>query len=119
MKPSLLAERLTLALDAVGGALAAADAERLMAAEEQLSLALAEIARVRNVDPDDCAPMAQQLLRARGTLARCRVLGQSAYDATQAALLALGRSPDYARSGARVPAEGGPLAHGSALKMRM
>jgi hypothetical protein len=119
MKPLLLAERLTLALDAVASALAAADVEGLLVAEEQLSLALAEMAQVRTVDPDDRAQVARQLLRARGTLARCRVLGQSAYDATQAVLLTLGRSPDYARSGARVPAVDDALARGSALRMRM
>jgi hypothetical protein len=119
MKPLLLAERLTLALDAVAGALAAADADGLLVAEEQLSLALSEIALVRTVEPDDRAQVARELLRARGMLARCAVLGQSAYDATQAVLLALGRSPDYARSGARVPAVGDALARGSALRMRM
>jgi hypothetical protein len=119
MKPLLLAERLTLALDAVAGALAAADTAGLLVAEEGLSVALAELGRVRTVDPGDRAQIARELLRARGTLARCAVLGHSAYDATQAVLLALGRSPDYARSGARVPAASDALARGAALRMRM
>jgi hypothetical protein len=113
------AEQLTLSLDAVAAALAAADIEGLLAAEEGLSLALADISRVRAVDLHDRPAVAHQLARASAALARCRVLGQSAADATQAALLALGQSAGYERSGARLPDSPDAVAHGFALEMRI
>jgi hypothetical protein len=113
------AEKLTLSLEAVAGALAAADTVGLLAAEECLSLALADISRVRAVGAHERGAVAYELGRAKATLARCRVLGQSLSDATQATLLALGISADYERSGARMPDAAGVVARGSALKARM
>src|SRR5258705_2960589 len=95
------AKRLTLSLDAVAVALATADTEGLLAAEEQLSSALAEVSRIRAVDVPDRQAVARELARPSATLARCHLLGQSASDAALAALHSLRGSADYERSVAR------------------
>jgi hypothetical protein len=98
------AQRLTAALDAVAVALAAADTEGLLAAEECLSSALVDLTRVRSVNAAERHGVAGELARAHAVLAGCRVLGRSAIDATNATLLALGRrSPDYGRGGTEMP----------------
>jgi predicted exporter len=100
LTPLSATAQLTSALQAVAAALAAADTAALLAGEESLSWALAEVSRVRSVDGSERHAVARELAHARATLERCRVLGQSAADATHATLVAIGRrSADYRRGG--------------------
>ncbi len=113
---AVAAQRLRVALDAVAAALASADANGLLAAEEELASALTGISGMRSVDASEWAAVSDELSRARASLVRCRTLGRSASYATQATLLALGRWSDYARSGAHPAADG---TRGTALEARV
>jgi hypothetical protein len=84
------AARLTSSLATVAAALAAADTDGLLAAEEGLASALAGMS-VGPVTPHERDLLARELAHTRANLARCRVLGRSACDATHSSLVALGR----------------------------
>lgn len=94
------ATRLTSALADIAAALAAADTAGLLATEEPLSSALADLSRGGAVPVHERAALARELVHAAADLARCRVLGRAGSDATQATLVALGRrSPEYRSPG--------------------
>lgn len=95
--------RLNASLDAVAAALSAPDADALLAAETGLAAALAELTRPSTVAADERAILAAEVIRARATLARCRILGASVADATRLSLAAQGRAGDYGRSGEPAP----------------
>jgi hypothetical protein len=113
------AERLTEALDAVAAALAAADTGKLLAAEEALTLAMADLSRVRSLNSEERRTLLPLLTRTRASLERCRVLGRSASDVAHLMLLALGRrSPDYRRSGTDL-SDSDLVARGLSLERQM
>lgn len=105
------AVRLTASLDEVAAALAAPDADALLAAEAGLASALAGLGEPFDEVPGDRARLAAELIRARATLARCRILGSSIADTTHIALAAQGHLSDYSRSGAVAPPTGSTRGH--------
>lgn len=94
--------RLRASLDSVAGALAWPDVTGLLMAESGLASALADLGSVKRVDPADRAAVAAELIHARAALARCRILGASASDATTLSLAAQGKAAGYNRSGATI-----------------
>ena len=98
--------RLNTSLDEVAAALAAPDADALLAAEGGLASALAELSGPITADPADRARLATELARARAALARCRILGAAMADTARIALAAQGVMADYSRSGAPSGAAG-------------
>lgn len=111
-----LAARLAAALEAVASALSAPDNSALMAAEQKLAAALAELNHVTAVASGDRAAIAVELTRARAALARCRILGAAAADVVQAALAAQGCLGGYDRRAA-MPV--GPGLRGTGMKGRL
>lgn len=104
--------RLNASLDEVAAALSAPDAEALLAAETGLAAALTELARPSTVTADERSALAAEVIRARATLARCRILGASAADVALLSLAAQGRAGDYGRSGEPAPSSpDGALRH--------
>jgi hypothetical protein len=114
------AARLTSSLAAVAAALASADTEGLLAAEECLSSALADLSRVGSVSTHERASLTRELAHAGAALERCRVLGRSAMDATHTTLVALGRrSADYRRAGEEISAPTEVAARGYGVERSM
>jgi len=97
------AARLNASLDEVAAALAAPDAEALLAAEAGLVAALDGLRLPADAAPGERAALAAAVARARATLARCRILGTALADATRIALAAQGRAADYGPSGGPMP----------------
>jgi hypothetical protein len=93
------AARLNASLDEVAAALSAPDADALVGAEAGLASALAELSRHLHGGTDDRARLVGEVARARGTLARCRILGASLADAARLTLHAHGHGDGYGRSG--------------------
>lgn len=111
-----LASRLAAALEAVARALSTPDNSALMAAEQGLAAALADLGHVTTVASNERAAIAAELTRARAALARCRILGSSAADVVQAALAAQGRSGGYNH---RAVMPVGPGLRGTGMKGRL
>ena len=93
------AERLRLTLEGVADAIRGARIEDLLGAEDQLVMALADVARIRTVDPADRATLRAELGSARTALQTCRQLGAIVRQATDACLVAQGRGGAYTRAG--------------------
>lgn len=92
------AVRLGASLDEVAAALAAPDADALLAAEAGLAATLADLRLPQAgalADPNLAAAVA----RARATLARCRILGASLADAARLTLAGSGHGSEYGPSG--------------------
>jgi hypothetical protein len=114
------ASRLTTALVAVAAALAAADTPGLLTAEPSLASALADLSGVCPLDARERAALSRELARTGAALARCRVLGRSASDATHATLVALGRrSADYRPGGEEVADRADAAARGFGVERSM
>jgi hypothetical protein len=97
--------RLRASLDAIAGALQSPNLEALLAAELDLSSALAGLAKVQGVNRADRAAVCSELSRVRAALSRCRLFGSVIEDAAHATLVAQGRASDYDRAGARRAAD--------------
>lgn len=108
--------RVNASLDEVAAALAAPDADALLAAETGLAAALAGLDLSVPASAADRAHVRDLVLRARATLARCQVLGSALSDAARLSLAAQGHSSDYGRSGAEAPAA---AARGQRLRARL
>lgn len=108
--------RLRVSLDAVAGALSSPDEALLVAAESGLAAALGDIGRVRDVDSEDRAVIAAELIQARAALARCRILGAVVADAARATFASQGRGDLYDRAGAT---PSGLTLRGTAVKARL
>lgn len=91
---------LRASLDVIAAALAEPDVARLTAAEAALAQALTEVGSIRGVERADRHLLAAEVIRARGALQRCRVLGAAAGDAARVTFTAQGRTDSYGRSGA-------------------
>jgi hypothetical protein len=90
---------LNTSLDEVTRALAAPDADALIAAESRLASALADLAPPSPLAADTRPLVAAEVARARASLARCRILGAALADATRLVLAAQGHAADYGRAG--------------------
>lgn len=97
------AVRLNASLGELAAALAAPDADRLMAAEAGLAAALAAVPSLDSATPADRARVRAEVAQARSTLARCRILGASLVDTTRITLAASGHGGEYGRSGEPAP----------------
>lgn len=91
--------RLNASLDEVAAALARPDADALLAAESGLAAALDDLEGPCAIAPEDCGAVAAALMRARATLARCRVLGASLADAARLTLAVNGGGSGYGPDG--------------------
>jgi hypothetical protein len=103
--------RLRASLEDVAAALSAPDAEALLGTEAGLAAALADVQAYLHAPIADRGELRDELLKATGALARCRVLGASLSDAAQLALTAQGQGASYGRSGGRSPAAADPRGH--------
>lgn len=110
--------RLNASLDEVAAALAAPDADALLAAEAGLAAALTAFTSLPSAGPDDRHPIAAEVVRARATLVRCRVLGAAIADMTRITLAAQGHSTDYGPSGEPVHDRTGDI-RGHRLRARL
>lgn len=89
------------ALDQLAAALAAGDAEAVLAAEPALQAAVSRrFGAPVPVTGDARDRMVHDLACARAALARCRALGAGAAAVAGVTLDALGRDPSYSRHGA-------------------
>jgi hypothetical protein len=96
-----VAAGLRSALEALAAALALGDAAGVLAVEPLLEAAVTRQATTLSViAAADRDLLRQELTGARAALARCRVLGASSAQVTEATLAALGRAPSYSRQGA-------------------
>ena len=98
---SLATARLRASLDAIAGALQSPDLAALLAAELELSAALAGLSRLQGVNPTDRAAVRTELAHARIALSRCRTFGSVIEDVALATMVAQGRGSDYDRAGSR------------------
>jgi hypothetical protein len=106
-------ERLRTTLDDVSAALCSASLEDLLATEEQLATALADVGRIH---PGMVSPeLAAELTRARTALDTCRGLGGVVRQVADACLLAQGRGGVYNRAGSSTAVE----ARGAGVQARM
>lgn len=95
-----VAAGLRAALDRLAGAMAAGDADAVLAAEPVLQAALAHhAASTATLNAVERDLVRQHLLSARAALARCRALGAGRALVAAATLEALGRAPSYGRQG--------------------
>jgi hypothetical protein len=111
------AVRLGASLDEVAAALAAPDADALLAAEAGLAAVLADVRDIpagAHTDPD----LAAAVSRARATLGRCRVLGASLADAADLTLAVNGNGSEYGRCG-RPAHDAGADMRGHSLRARL
>ena len=91
--------RLRTALETVADAVASARPDALLAAESRLSAALAGVASVRGVQPEERDAVRAELVRARTALQRCSRLGVAMTRVADALAGAQGRPRDYDADG--------------------
>jgi len=91
--------RLRTALEIVADAIRSARPDALLAAESELSAALAGVSGVRGVQPQEVDAVRAELLRARTALARCTCLGVAMTRVTDALVEAQGRPRGYDADG--------------------
>lgn len=108
--------RLAQVLDEMAAALAAPDADALLAVEERLTAVLAELASMPAIAAGERPHLAESVAQARTALARCQVLGAALNDAARLSLDAQGLASQYERSGGHVPA---PTSRGHRLHARL
>lgn len=118
MNPLDATARLVGLLDEMAVALAAPDADALLALEARLASALTDLAPPFEVASADRPRLAGAVARAGATLARCQVLATSLSDAARLSLDAQGLAGQYGRSGGQAPVATG-AARGHRLHARL
>jgi hypothetical protein len=88
-------ERLQISLDQLARALATAESETVLAAEEPLATAVTALAAFRRRDTGDLTGLPDAIARARAAVRRCQSLGASAEQFSRAVL----GEPSYGRRG--------------------